>query len=201
MAKKSVIIEDLPVLDNDFFTENRFKEWYNMLLCFAIETKNVLCDEIGNIDGLDFEINEVLLKEVIYDAMIGLKTIVVSENNKVKAPNPFKIAAYLGYWFLRHKPLIFRVVRNFDVEKIVFPSNISADEQKYLIYKIKHLNEVAVTNFLLRYIFKIDCKNRPTCGKLCYLKVKSKSKNQILYINPLYQWLNLQKTTIGMLFF
>lgn len=174
MANKSVIIKDLPVLDNDFFTETRFKEWYNMLLCFAVETRNVLCDEIGNIDGLDFEINQVLLREVIYDAMIGLKTIVVSKNNDIEAPNPFKIAAYLGYWFLRHKPIIFRVDKNFDIENIIFPPSINNEQRKYLIYKIKHLNEVAVTNFLLRYIFRTDCKKKSYMWEIMLLKCKKK---------------------------
>lgn len=171
MENKSVTVKNLPVLDNSFFTEARFKNWYNTLLSFAGETINVLCDEIGNIEGIHFEINHVLLKEVVYDAMIGLKTIVVSDNNMIEAPNPFKIAAYLGYWFLRHKPIVFRVANNVDIENIVFPPNIDENQRNYIISDIKHLNEVAVTHFLLRYIFKIDCK-KPVCGNFCFLNVK-----------------------------
>lgn len=173
MDSKSVTVKALSVLDDDFFTEERFKKWYNTLLIFAGETINILCDEIGNIDGMHFEINHVLLKEVVYDAMIGLKTIVVSDNNTIEAPNPFKIAAYLGYWFLRHKPIIFRVAKNFDVDCIDFNQELDENQRNYIISDIKHLNEVAVTHFLLRYIFKTDCK-KPVCGHLCYMHVKKK---------------------------
>ena len=172
MENKSVTATALPVLDDAFFTEARFKKWYNILLSFAGETINLLCDDIGNIDGIDFEINHVLLKEVVYDAMIGLKTIVVSDNNTIEQPNPFKIAAYLGYWFLRHKPIIFRVEKNIEIENIVLSPEIDENQRNYIISDIKHLNEVAVTHFLLRYIFKTDSK-KPVCGKLCYLNVKN----------------------------
>lgn len=173
MDNKSVTVKDLTVLEGSFFTEERFRQWYNMLLNFAAETINVLCDEIGNIEGISFEINQILLKEVVYDAMIGLKTIVASKNNTIEAPNPFKVAAYLGYWFLRHKPIIFRATDSIDLENIVFPPEIDEDRRKHIISDIKHLNEVAVTHFLLRYIFKTECKNKPVCGKLCFLKVKN----------------------------
>ncbi len=170
MSSECVFSESLSVLDNDFFTQKRFKEWYNMLLMFAGEAINSLRDKTGNIDGVLYEINSVLMNEVVYDAMVGLKTIVASENNTVEAPNPFKIASHLGYWFLRHKPIIFRAANNLDVDSIIFPTNVDENERKDIIVDIKHINEVAVSIFLLRYIFKID--DAPVCNKKRFKKVK-----------------------------
>lgn len=170
MRAKSVTVTKLSVLDDVFFTEERFREWYNILLNFASDAINILYDEIGNIDGVTFEINQVLLKEVIYDAIIGLKTIVVSDNNTIKEPNPFKIAAYLGYWFLRHKPIIFRASKDLDIDNIVLHTNIDTNQKYCIILDIKHINEIAVSRFLLRYIFDID--SHPVCGKLCFKNVK-----------------------------
>lgn len=172
MSCGCVFADELSVLDDDFFNEERFKEWYNILLSFAGETINELRDRTGNIDGVLYEINTVLLKEVVYDAMIGLKTIVVCDNNEVKAPNPFKIASYLGYWFLRHKPIIFRAVKDIDIDQLAFPPNVSEQQRKDIIFDMKHLNEVAATRFLLRYIF--DMNKKPVCGKICYLNAKNK---------------------------
>lgn len=174
MSSESVFADMLPVLDNDFFTEDRFKEWYNMLLSFAGESINLLREETGNIDGISFEINTVLLKEVVYDAIVGLKTIVISENNTIEAPNPFKIASHLGYWFLRHKPIVFRAEFNLDLDQIEFPSDIDDRQRKELITDIKHLNEVATTRFLLRYIFEIE-SNKPICSDKRFKQIKKKS--------------------------
>lgn len=172
MSCGSVFADELPVLDDEFFTETLFKEWYNTLLIFSGETINELRERTGNISDIVYEINTVLLKEVVYDAMIGLKTIVISENNEVKKPNPFKIAAYLGYWFLRHKPIIFRVKTDIDIDNIVFPSDLSLQQKRNVISDMKHLNEVTVTNFLLSYIF--DIGQKPVCKTLCLRAVKSK---------------------------
>lgn len=173
MSCNCVCAEALPVLDNDFFTENRFIEWYNMMLSFSEATINELREQTGNIRGVAYEINTVLLQEVVYDAMIGLKTIVVSENNKVCAPNPFKIASYLGYWFLRHKPILFRVENNLKVDELVFADDMDAEERERIIFEMKHLNEVTVANFLLRYIFKVESA-KPLCSNLRFKFIKSK---------------------------
>lgn len=172
MGYECVCADELSVLDDIFFTEERFKEWYNMLLDFAGETINLLREETGNIDGVLYEINTVLLHEVVYDAMVGLKTIVNSKNNTVKAPNPFKIASHLGYWFIRHKPIIFRAEYDLNIDEIILASNIDENERKDIITDIKHLNEVAASRFLLRYIFKLESK--PICSdrRFKYIKFK-----------------------------
>ena len=176
MSGQIVFVKDLPVLDDGgFFTEERFKEWYNMLVDFSGETINQLRDLTGNISGVLFEINTVLLKEVIYDAMIDLKKVVISKNNGINEPNPFKIASTLGYWFLRHKPIVFRASKDLDLDNIEFASGLSSEERKDIIVEIKHMNEIAMTNFLLRYIFNFD--NEPVCRSKRFKKVKAAGCN------------------------
>ena len=164
-----VIAGKLPVLDDDFFNEDRFKEWYNLLANFAIECISQLCDDIGNVENVAFELNTVLLQEVVYDAMIGLKTIVQSGNNKVEKPNPFKIASHLGYWFVRHKPIVFRAAYQLNVNDLCFPSDVDKNDKNYLIVLIKHINEATAAGFMLRYIFKVEAK--PLCGEFMFRKV------------------------------
>lgn len=173
MSCNCIVSQPLDVFNGDFFTEDRFKEWYNMLLNFAGESLNLIREEIGNVRGISYEINSVLLREVVYDAMIGLRTIVVSENNYVDAPNPFKIAAYLGYWFLRHKPIIFRVEKNFDIDKIEFLTDVDEADRYDIIVDMKHMNEVTVARFLLRYIFKLE-DSKPLCNNRKFKSIKSK---------------------------
>lgn len=172
MQRKSIFVDELPVLDNDFFTDDRFKSWYNMLSDFACATIETLHNEVGGVVGIDYEINTVLLQEVVYDAMIGLKTIVSSEHNIVRHPNPFKIAAYLGYWFIRHKPIAFRAEMNLDIKSLKMPLIDNDDLKKIKIVEIKHLNEVAAAKFLLRYIFVVESK-KPLCNQKRCKKIKS----------------------------
>ena len=172
MSSDCVFAEALPVLDDKFFTEERFKEWYNMLMDFSGESINLLREETGNIKDISYEVNTVLLCEVVYDAMIGLKTIVVSDNNTVNEPNPFKIASYLGYWFLRHKPIIFRAKAGLNLDEIQFANEVDADDRKSIIVEMKHINEVAASRFLLRYIFKVEC-SRPICNQRRFKKAKA----------------------------
>lgn len=172
MNSNCVFADALSVLDDKFFTEERFKEWYNMLLAFAVESINLLREETGNIKDVSYEVNTVLLHEVVYDAMIGLKTIVISDNNTVNEPNPFKIASYLGYWFLRHKPIIFRVKTGLNIDEISFAEDVDPADRKSIIVEMKHMNEVAVSRFLLRYIFKVECA-RPLCTRRRFRRIKA----------------------------
>lgn len=170
-----VSAKSLKVLDDDgsFFNEELFKEWCNLLYKFSFQTISILREEIGNIEGIHFEINTVLIEEVVYDAMIGLKTIVASDNNDVEAPNPFKIAAYLAYWFIRHKPILFRADSRLDINSIPLNSQIDEEHKRAIIADMKHLNEVAAARFMLRYIFEVDCK-KPFCTVKRSQKLKGK---------------------------
>lgn len=173
MSCTCVLSKPLAVLDDNFFTEEKFREWYNMLLDFSEASINLLREETGNIMGISYEVNTVLLREVVYDAIIGLKTIVDSDNNEVKEPNAFKIASYLGYWFLRHKPILFRVEKNLNIDEIVFGNNAAEADRNDIIVDIKHMNELVVARFLLRYIFQID-SSRPLCTPLKFKSIKAR---------------------------
>ena len=134
---------------------------------------------MGNIEGFYYQLNPTVLEEVIYDAIIGLRKIVLSENNDVTEPNPFKIASHLGYWFVRHKPIMFcQWKTNFDLEKIKFSDKIESDPELKLaaIWEIKHINEIVAVTFMIRYIFKIDDENNIICDKKELKKFKNKGK-------------------------
>lgn len=162
--EQCVSVEYLKVLGSDdhYFNKDRFKEWCNLLYNFSHDSIEILHEEIGNVEGIAFEINTVLIQEAVYDAMIGLKTIVASENNEVQSPNPFKIAAYLAYWFVRHKPIIFRAESGLDINSIQLNLRIAEEDRLEIINEIKHLNEVVATRFMLRYIFEVDSQ-KPLC--------------------------------------
>lgn len=170
MESNCISKEQLPVLDNKFFTKEQFIEWYNLLLEFSTQSINVLNEEVGEIEGIDFDINTVLLHEVVYDAIVGLKTITKNDNYNVQKPNPFKIASYLGYWFLRHKPIIFMAKHNLNVDELTFNESIEKNRLN-IITDIKHINEVTAARFMLRYIFELDCK-KPVCKSCDFKRVK-----------------------------
>lgn len=181
MEYRAILTQPLKAFDEDkngFFTEEKFKEWYNLLLDFTLESIDELMSLTGAINGFTYELNKTLLREVIYDAMIGLKTIVVSKHNTVHQPNPFKIAAYLGYWFLRHKPILFRAESDLKLETLKFNlDEDDEDDRNAIIFEMKHLNEVTVARFILRYIFNLNgkpmcdnktCKRIKKCGNFCF---------------------------------
>lgn len=156
---KNVLARRLPVLDDDFFTKELFAKWYNDLYVCIDAVLRLFKKELGNVEGFYYQLNPTILKEVVYDAIIGLRKIVLSENNEVSEPNPFKIASHLGYWFIRHKPIMFcQWDTKFDLEMIKFKDHIQNDEELKLttIWEIKHINEIVAAAFMVRYIFLVD---------------------------------------------
>ncbi len=173
---KNILAEELKVLEeptednpDPFFTQELFKKWYDELYDCAQYTVDTFKEKsLGHLLGVDYNLNPILLREVIYDAIIGLKKIVKSDNNRVERPSAFKIAAHLGYWIIRHKPVIFLCFDDgIDIRDYTFMPEIeSSDEKrKATIWEMKHINELFATNFMLRYIFdtndkKVICKSR-----------------------------------------
>ncbi len=159
---KNVLARNLPVLDEGFFNEELFAKWYNDLYECSQSILNAFKKSLGNIEGFYYQLNPTMLREVVYDAIIGLRKIVLSENNEVSEPNPFKIASHLGYWFIRHKPVMFcQWETEFDLTRIKFKDEIQQNEELRLvtIWEIKHINEIIASAFMIRYIFLIDSKN------------------------------------------
>ena len=163
---KNVFAKKLEVLDDQFFDKDLFTKWFNNLYDCTEITLQQFKDSIGNIEGFYYQLNPTVLEEVVYDAIIGLRKIVVSENNDVKEPNPFKIAAHLGYWFVRHKPIMFcQWTTGFNFEEIKFKDKIENNAELKLatIWEIKHINEIVAVAFMIRYIFKIDNEESIIC--------------------------------------
>lgn len=175
---KNVLARNLDVLDDGFFDEALFAEWYNDLYECTENMLDHFKKVLGNIEGFYYQLNPIVLKEVVYDAIIGLRKIVQSKNNDVEEPNPFKIASHLGYWYIRHKPIMFcQWDKDFDLEQIVFKKDIQNDEELKLvtIWEIKHFNEVVAVAFMLRYIFLFGEKET-ICGDKECKKFKNTGK-------------------------
>lgn len=175
---KNVLARKLKVLDDGFFNEELFVKWYNDLHDCTDAILESFKKELGNIEGFYYQLNPTMLREVVYDAIIGLRKIVFSDNNEVSEPNPFKIASHLGYWFVRHKPIMFcQWDSKFNLEEIKFKDSIQNDEDLRLItiWEIKHINEIVAAAFMIRYIFLIDEQNI-ICGESNLNKIKKTGK-------------------------
>lgn len=117
---------------------------------------------IDNDFPLQFFLNYSLLDEVVTDAIIGLKKVTYSSNNGVEEPNSFKVAAYLTYWWLRHKPISTHFPDGYFLENVTLKNNtnLSKEEmvelQKKVAWQLKHINECVAVNFALTFIFDFD---------------------------------------------
>lgn len=174
---KNVLAKNLKVLDEGFFNKALFAKWYNDLYNCTKITLKEFKKTLGNVEGFYYQLNPTMLEEVVYDAIIGLRKIVLSENNDVTEPNPFKIASHLGYWFIRHKPIMFCQWRNdFKLEELKFKDEIENDEERKMaaIWEIKHINEIVATTFMIRYIFNINNESNIVCGKKSLKKVQDR---------------------------
>ena len=106
--------DEVKVFDGDFFTEEKALVWKDHLLNCYEAVRQELDDQLDFSCEIEFYINIALLQETFYDAIIGMRKIVSSDNNKIERPNSFKVAAYISYWWLRHKPACFHYGSDFD---------------------------------------------------------------------------------------
>lgn len=72
-----------------------------------------------------------MINEVVGDAVIGMSKIIDKTPHPVEHPNAFKISAYLGYWFLRHKPISVLYPNEVDLNRIQVAQGVKTDA-KYL---------------------------------------------------------------------
>ncbi len=162
-----LVLEDSATNPDAFFTEELFNEWYDNLYECAIATVDEFKNLLGHMEGINYQLNPTLLKEVVYDAIVGLKKISDSGHNNISKPSPFKIAAHLGYWFLVHKPVLFLYFDSqTDLKDLRFTDEIETDEdlKTFTIWEMKHINEVVATTFMVGYIFDLDKEKQPICG-------------------------------------
>lgn len=109
-----------------------------------------------------------MINEVVGDAVIGMSKIIDKTPHPVEHPNAFKISAYLGYWFLRHKPISVLYPNEVDLNRIQVAQGVKTDA-KYLSWQLKHINESVAANIVTTFIFNFD---QELCTSKCCTKIK-----------------------------
>lgn len=156
---------EVPVYDTDFFTKDRAKKWKNYFTICYDEIRIKLKNKMDSTCMIEFFLDYFLLRETIIDAIIGMKKIVDSNNNKVEKPNNFKLASYLSYWWLRHKPVSLHYPKDFDLNKDIAILNGDENDRKKLVWQLKHINEIVAVNFAVTFLF--DFQNQIYKDSLC----------------------------------
>lgn len=155
-----VYIKSVDVYDEEVFTVERTNEWKNHLINSYEDVFKGLKSKINSVFPIKFSVNESLLEETIVDAVIGMRKIVDSEFNAVENPNSFKIAAYLAYWWLRHKPASVYYSNEHKLDSVKITEKYAGDNEEYatqkLIWQLKHVNELVAVQIVCTYIFDFD---------------------------------------------
>lgn len=166
-------VEDVKITDNDFFTSKRLAEWRIFIAECCCDICEGCINKVDPIFHVSYFLSESLLNEVIGDAVIGMTKIINCTPHHVEHPNAFKIASYLGYWFLRHKPISVLYPNDVDLNKIQVAHGVKTDV-KYLSWQLKHINETVAVNIVTTFIFDFN-------QELCSIKDCKKIKKKNLY--------------------
>jgi len=165
MSVRFVYPAVVKVIDDKVFTEAVVRKWRNHILNSYDRVFRIMKAKIDPISSLKFFFSATLVEEVIADAIIGMRKVVVGVHS-VKKPNPFKEAAYLAYWWLRHKPVSIHYPNNSSLDNVqIIDGNYEdkENERQKIVWRLKHLNEVIAVQIVVSYIFKFDkvvCKDR-----------------------------------------
>lgn len=174
MKEKFVYYGYVDICD-DVFTEDRLCEWKKHIIKSYKKVYEKLRGKIDFESPIQFFLSPSLLDEVIVDAVIGMRKITNSEYNSVENPNAFKIAAYLSYWWLRHKPVSVHYPVEFSLEDVTIKVNGELsdedreEERQKMIWRLKHINELVAVEFVVTYIFNLD---KELCGGIQCAKIK-----------------------------
>lgn len=181
MKQEYVYYDFVDVYDDKVFTKERADEWKD----YIVQSYKIVYDDmksmLDNSSPIRFWVNKSLLEETIIDAIIGMRKIVDSSNNSVEDPNSFKIAAYLSYWWLRHKPANIHYPTDYDIRDVKLVRNEDETDSQYdercrkFVWQLKHINELVAVQMVVHYIFDIDdviCDNR----RCKYIKKKNDGK-------------------------
>ena len=161
MFNNYVFLKRIDVIDENF-TEEMTDKWRNHLLDSYENVFKQIKPKIDYSSSISFFLSNSLLEEVIVDAIIGLKKITGSQVHSVPFPNTFKIAAYLAYWWLRHKPVSLHYGINHTLEDAQINGVDGLDketaelERQKLIWKLKHINEIIAVQIVMSFIFRFD---------------------------------------------
>lgn len=153
---KSVFLTAIAVSDDDFFTDDRLDEWKKFITTRAYEVCEELKSKIDLADGIDYFISYTHINEVIRDAVVGMRKIIYRTPHEVEHPNAFKIAAYLSYWFLRHKPVSIYYPEETDLDFITLKSKNEVLSNEEVSWKLKHINEVIAVDIVTSFLFDFD---------------------------------------------
>ena len=173
-----VYISEVEVYDDIIFTHYKAWDWQDhMLRCFEMVI-NQLMSKVDPVSGLDYYVCKSLIEEIVVDAIIGLKKITSSISHNVTFPNEFKVAAYLGYWWLRHKPVtILCPEKSLDDVQILgnyADENAKQLERQKLIWRLKHVNELVAVQLVATRIFNF---NNVLCDESRCRKIKTQGSN------------------------
>ncbi|MGN0486431.1 MAG: hypothetical protein ACI4GB_04290 [Acutalibacteraceae bacterium] len=179
-----VYIKSIDIYDDTVFTKERTLEWENHLLDSYEDVFLGIKAKIDPVSPVKFNINKALLDETIIDAVIGMRKITDSSFNSVEDPNSFKIAAYLAYWWLRHKPASVYYPDNFELNDVkIVGCPLGSDEEyerQKLIWQLKHVNELVAVQTVFTYIFDFDVV---LCDKRSCRRIKNAEKERFCFEN------------------
>ena len=171
---KHVFYSFVDVIDDDdgVFTVSKAEQWRNHLLDSFEEVFKIMKAKIDPSSPVSFFPNRALVQETIFDAIIGMKKVVNSRSHTIESPNAFKIASYLAYWWLRHKPVSIHYPADYDLDNLQIIDNgyeDPEDEQRKTVWQLKHINELVAVQMVASYIFRFD---KVLCGEKECKKVK-----------------------------
>ena len=184
MSTPNVFYGAVEVYDDKIFTRERSHEWQQYIVAAYKSIYERMQNTIDPSCMISFYVDKALLEESITDAIIGMRKIIDSHNNSVEDPNSFKIAAYLSYWWLRHKPICVHYPIGFDARNTQVIRHPQETDDEYetrrqkTIWQLKHMNELVAVQMVMHYIFdvntlvckKSDCKRiiKQNKGNFCF---------------------------------
>lgn len=160
-------ISHVKITNGDFFTTEKIAEWKIFIANSCRSICNGLIGKVAPEYHLKYFVSESLIEEVVGDAVIGMSKIIDKTPHLIEHPNAFKIAAYLGYWFLRHKPISILYPKEVNLNKIQVASGVQANAE-HLSWQLKHINESVAVNIVTTFIFDFDKElcNSKQCNKI-----------------------------------
>lgn len=164
---KCMRVDYVTISNDDFFTNERLAQWRIYMAKCCCEICDGLMKKIDPECHITYFLSKALLYEVVGDAVIGMSKIIDKTPHPIQKPNAFKIAAYLGYWFLRHKPVSVLYPGDTDLNDIRVAPSCKADP-KNISWQLKHINEAVAVNMVTSFVFDFDkelCTQRQ-CKKI-----------------------------------
>jgi hypothetical protein len=198
MFDDHVFLKPVDVTDEELFTEEVAICWKTHMLDAYEDVFHGIKAKIDPVSSIKFFASKSLIEEVIVDAIIGLRKITDSKTHTVRFPNAFKIAAYLAYWWLRHKPVSIHYPNGYFLENVqIFPTKdqdagtIEKERQK-TIWRLKHINELIAVQIVMSFIFRFD---KVVCGSKECKRVKKADNNFVFDDFEVMKTVILQKLT------